>query len=164
MNKLSDLNGLSLDQLKQDLKEARTENNLLSSSLSEIEYQAYNLKLEKADLFQKYEEKASLAQNLKNQVDSLVQERDMLQSEYDTYKNQYEEAKVQNEMLQRQNRNLQDKIKRLNEIAVRFKQKTEQVEGALEYANLRQQKESGLLRDATNAKKKEIYGSLCCDA
>ena len=88
----------------------------------------------------------------------------MLQTEYDSYKNQYDEATFQNEMLMRQNRNLQDKVKRLNEIAVRFKQKTEQVEGALEYANLRQQKETGLLRDATNAKKKEIYGILCSDA
>ena len=40
-------------------------------------------------------------------------------------------------MLIRQNRNLQDKVGRLNQIALRFKQKTEQVEGALEYANMK---------------------------
>ena len=66
MNKLSDLNGLSLDQLKQDLKEARQENNKICQQLSERDYENYTLKLEKADLFQKFEEKSSLASNLKN--------------------------------------------------------------------------------------------------
>jgi hypothetical protein len=59
---------------------------------------------------------------------------------------------------------LQDKVHRLNQIAIRFKQKTEQVEGALEYAKLRQQMESGVLRHSTMCKQHEIYGDKVRDS
>ena len=54
---------------------------------------------------------------------------------------------------------MKDKIKRLNIVAVKYKEKQEQPESTLSYPNQRKLAEGNLIRGEISSKSKNVYGA-----
>ena len=83
----------------------------------------------------------------------------MFKNEYYSYKQQFQQSQEFIGTLEIQNSQLKDKVGRLNEIATRYNQKTEQAESTLLYANKGTKQAINLLNQDVNEKKSRIYGN-----
>ena len=83
----------------------------------------------------------------------------MFRNEYYAYKKNYEQSQEYVKCLETQNWQLVTKIDRLNQIASRFNQKTEQAESTLLYANKGTKQALNRIHEDANKRNDRIYGN-----